>query len=203
MLPTVFLSLSGVNVEFVSNVHSNLPSGLGYFYKKSFANGERLIEAMEARIEQTQIFVLFASRAALDSWAVQFEIDRARLASIRRPGFKCLVFPVSPDVKFSDLPSWMQEFWVAGVGQTARDIARYLRGILAQIAQASDTSLIPLGRGALVDRYRGEFYSASLTAKVAPNVFVFAGHSGNRSPDFGTNAPFEHLPSHAEHHLRA
>jgi hypothetical protein len=178
MPPTVFLSLSGVDAKFVASVHENLPDGFGYFYPKSFENGERLLEAMEDRIDETQVFVLFASKASIQSCWVQFEIDRARLAKIQRPSLKCLVFPIDADISHASLPPWMQEYWVGAIGQTARDIARYLRGLLARIAQTSETAVAPLGRGALVDKARREYHATAFTNKTAPNVFIFAGHAG-------------------------
>jgi hypothetical protein len=178
MLPTVFLSLSGVDEKFVGSVHSNLPDGLAYFYPKSFENGENLIAAMEERVAQSRVFALFASRESVNSVWVNFEIDRARLAQIKDRNFRCLVFPIDPDVDFGSLPQWMRENWVGTAGQTPRDIARYLRGVLATIAEQSGTVLPPLGRGGLVDQARREYQASTFTNKVSPNVFVFSGHGG-------------------------
>ncbi|MGB7323838.1 MAG: TIR domain-containing protein, partial [Rubripirellula sp.] len=73
MLPTVFLSLSGSDAKFVSKVQKSLPDGLAYYYPMSFANGDNLIEAMESKVPEAQIFVLFASRASIASVWVGFE----------------------------------------------------------------------------------------------------------------------------------
>jgi hypothetical protein len=178
MLPTVFLSLSGVDEKFVENVYRNLPDGLAYFYPKSFANGENLIQAMEEKVADSRVFVLFASRSSLESVWVNFEIERARLEKIRNSKFKYLVFPVGPDVDHRGLPEWMREGWVGTAGHSAKDIARYLRGVLAGIAEQSGTVVPPLGRGGAVDIARREFQSATFTNKSAPNVFVFSGHPG-------------------------
>ncbi|MBB6224237.1 toll/interleukin-1 receptor domain-containing protein [Rhizobium leguminosarum] len=163
MLPTVFLSLSGVDAKFVESVQKNLPDGIGYFYPKSFENGENLITAMEERIGQSQVFVLFASRASVSSVWVNFELDRARLNKIRDRKFRYLVFPIDRDVDYSMLPAWMKEGWIASAGYTAKDIARYLRGVLAGFAEQSGTVLPPLGRGGLVDRSRREHQHAVYT----------------------------------------
>lgn len=77
---------------FVESVHKNLPDGLAYFYPKSFENGENLISAMEERVGQSRLFILFASRASVNSVWVNFEIDRARIAKIKDRTFKYLVF---------------------------------------------------------------------------------------------------------------
>lgn len=178
MLPTVFLSLSGVDAKFVESVHNNLPDGLAYYYPKSFANGENLVAAMEDRVGKSQVFVLFASRESVKSVWVNFEIERARLSKIKDKNFKCLVFPIGPDVDFNSLPSWMGEFWVGSAGQTPRDIARYIRGVLATLAEQSGTVLPALGRGGLVDNVRREFQNTAFLNKIAPNIFVISGQSG-------------------------
>lgn len=178
MVTTVFLSLSGVDARFVQSVHNNLPDGLAYFYPKSFKNGENLISAMEERIGESRLFVLFASRESVKSVWVNFEIDRARLAAIKDRTFRYLVFPIDRDVSYRDLPLWMQEGWIGTAGQSARDIARYVRGVLAAMAEESGAVLPPQGRGGLVDGARREYQAASFANKRAPNVFLFSGHSG-------------------------
>ncbi|MCJ2184754.1 toll/interleukin-1 receptor domain-containing protein [Novosphingobium sp. 1949] len=178
MLPTVFLSLSGVDVNFVANVERNIPPGMAYFYPKSFENGENLISAMEERVAESSIFVLFASRASVDSVWVQFEIERARLNKIQNPRFRYLVFPVEPGVDREKLPDWMREGWVPSAGHTSKDIARYVRGVLASMAEQNGTVLPPHGRGGLIDKARREYQNATFTNKVAPSVFLFSGHAG-------------------------
>lgn len=178
MLPTVFLSLSGVDAEFVQDVHNNLPDGHAYFYPKSFSNGENLISAMEERINKSSTFVFFASKASVESVWVNFEIDRARLSQIQNASFRCLVFPIDPDIDFRSLPSWMKEAWIATAGQSAKDIARHIRGVLAELAEQSGTVLPPLGRGALIDSVRREYQATIYATKIAPSLFVFAGHAG-------------------------
>lgn len=153
MLPTVFLSLSGVDANFVSNVERNIPPGMAYFYPKSFENGENLISAMEERVAESRIFVLFASHASVNSVWVKFEIERARLNKIQNPGFKYFVFPVEPGVDRAKLPAWMREAWIPSAGHTAKDIARYLRGVLASMAELSGTILPPSEEAASSTRH--------------------------------------------------
>ncbi len=178
MLPKVFLSLSGVDDEFVNEVHSQLPQGLAYFYRKSFSTGENLIAAMEERLKETSIFVLFASRASLKSKWVGFEIDRARIASITRPEFRCIVVPVGNDVAHKDLPIWMQEFWTGSAGNTPRDVARYIRGVLSELAEQTVSALRPFGRGAVIDQAQRDIQLSLYEKKITPNVLLFAGNGG-------------------------
>jgi TIR domain len=94
----IFLSLSYVDRDFVTEVRARLPAGLSYFYEESFENGEILIRAMERAVSDSAIFVLFASKHAGASPWVKFEIDLARIEQIRKPNHRILVFPTDPSV---------------------------------------------------------------------------------------------------------
>ncbi len=130
MIPQVFLSLSGEDDQFVEGVWRHLPEGLGLFYRQSFQNGQKLLDAMASGVEHASVFVFFASEAAIRSRWVGFEIDQARFATIRRPQLKILVFPLSPNVSPSMLPSWMQQYWIPKAGWQPKDIARYIRTVV-------------------------------------------------------------------------
>src|SRR5262249_3563710 len=151
MLPTVFLSLEGADEHFVAKVQRFLPDGLAYFYPRSFENGEALISAMEERVGKASLFVLFASKKAVESPWVGFEIDKARLAKIKDPKFRVIVIPLGPEVTHADVPQWMRDYWVGPIGQGPREIARYIRRALI----AGPLSNLPgnqvYGRGDLVD----------------------------------------------------
>ncbi|HUO92646.1 MAG TPA: toll/interleukin-1 receptor domain-containing protein, partial [Rhizomicrobium sp.] len=178
MLPTVFLSLSGKDEAFVKRVQEHLPDGLAYFYPRSFANGENLISAMEERTEQASIFVLFVSRASIESCWVNFEVDRAKLARIKRPDLRLLAFPIEADVTHEELPAWMREYWIPKAGQTPRDIARYIRNVLAGVFMVKLHTTKPYGRGAILDQLARDYQNAILANREGPNVFVFAGNEG-------------------------
>ena len=83
MTVKVFLSLSSVDRSFVLKVRSRLPAGLAHYYEKSFRNGEDLLNEMARTINDSCLFVLFASPESIESRAVNFEIDNARLAQFR------------------------------------------------------------------------------------------------------------------------
>lgn len=175
---TTFLSLSGVDTDFVRGVHSHLPDGQTYYYPRSFTNGENLIEAMEERIGQSTIFVLFASKASAASHWVNFEIDRARIRSILNNKFKVLIFPIDTKVSRSDLPAWMGELWIPNAGQTQRDIARYIRNYIAFQEILESPTGRGYGRGKLTDISIQSFTNAVVTNGTSPNVLIFAGING-------------------------
>ena len=180
MLPTVFLSLSGKDREFVEQVLEHLPDGLAYFYPRSFENGEQLLSAMESRIGDAAIFVLFASKTSLSSVWVNFEIDRARIAKIKTPKMRVLVFMLDSDLSQNALPDWMREYWVPRSGLTPRDIARYVRGVLT--GPEFSTSAQVYGRGGFLDGCMSVFQSAYLQTKDTPNIFHICWKHRYRSP---------------------
>lgn len=178
MLPTVFLSLEASDENFVAQVQRFLPDGLAYFYPRSFSNGEELISAMEARVGQATMFVLFASKKALSSPWVGFEIDRARVAKIKDPKFRIIVVPVGAQVSHADLPPWMRDYWVDKVGTGPREIARYIRRALISGPLSHLPGNQVYGRGELIDSAVGLIGETVLRTEQTPNVFVFAGNGG-------------------------
>jgi hypothetical protein len=177
-LPSVFLSLSGADDDFVARVHAHLPDGLAYFYRKSFLNGENLIAAMEDRVGKSTLFVLFASKNSAQSDWVKFEIDRARTAAITNSKFRILVFPIDREVRVSDLPKWMSSYWIPSAGQSSRDIARYIRNTLIYQGIITSPTGEGYGRGGLVDVEIQDISRSIVENGTAPNVFIFAGVNG-------------------------
>ena len=178
-IPRVFLSLSGVDEQFVTNVHNSLPIGLAYFYRKSFKTGALLIEEMETSISSSSLFALFVSNAALASHWVHFEMERARLQMITRSDFRLAIFPVESTVQLSDLPEWMREYWIGQSGFTPRDIARQIRAILTEIGAATSTAPKRIfGRGSLMDLSARTYYDHTLNNTDDANVFIFPGIAG-------------------------
>jgi len=197
MLPTVFLSLESGDEYFVDQIRRFLPDGLAHFYPRSFANGEDLLKAMEDRIGQATMFVLFASKKAVKSPWVGFEIDQTRLAKIKDPTFRILVVPLG-DVSFSDLPPWMRGFWVNSIGSGAREIARYIRRALITGPLSRVAGSQVFGRGALVDASVAALANAVLKTEQTPNVFVLAGSLGIGRRTFGRRFLAEGFPATPE-----
>ena len=134
---------------------------------------------MEACVDKASIFVLFASPHSIQSCWVKFEMDRARLAQIRRANFKVLVFPLSPDVTQAMLPAWMRNYWIPKAGYGPRDIARYIRTVLSSPPIAPASLSVPIiGRGHLLDTATQYLMEAVARTQQSPNVFSFAGIAG-------------------------
>ena len=198
MLPSVFLSLEGSDQDFVKKVRRFLPDGLAYFYSRSFTNGEELISAMEERVGQASIFVLFASKDAVISPWVGFEIDRARLAKIKDKRFRVLVVPVDADVSHADLPAWMREYWVGRIGNGPREIARYIRKVLVTGPLSHLPGAQVFGRGALVDASVNLINDVVLRTELTPNVIALAGPLGIGRRTFSRRLLAEAFPATPE-----
>lgn len=178
-MTNVFLSLSFADIAFVRNVHERLPRGVARYYEKSFERGADLVEAMEQSLTVSEVFVLFATRTSLASYAVQFEINEARRHAIFGKLKKVLVFPIEPGLGFSELPQWMQKAWIPNAGESPTDIARYLTTILLEPDRGiSIAAPSVVGRGASLDVARRLAAAHLQRHKASPRVFVFPGVSG-------------------------
>jgi tetratricopeptide (TPR) repeat protein len=175
----IFLSVSFVDVEFVRTVHDRLPRGVARYFERSFERGEDLIAAMERGLEASGIFVLFASRAALKSYAVNFEIQEARSHLMFGKMQKVLVFPIEAGLTFGDLPAWMQRAWVPNAGESPADIARYLTTILLEPGRGMSVAAPNVvGRGATVDAVRRLAATHLQRHRESPRVLIFPGITG-------------------------
>jgi tetratricopeptide (TPR) repeat protein len=179
MTTKVFLSLSHTDADFVRQVQTRLPKGLAYFYETSFETGELLLKAMEKAVNDSAVFVLFASTAALKSWATQFEIDAARIVHLKNPRHRVLVFPTDSTFSFTQLPAWLQSLWIARAGYSANDVARYITNVLLEPESGlSNAAVRVVGRGRTLDkveRLTADFLSRH---RRSPSIYVFAGFSG-------------------------
>jgi hypothetical protein len=175
---SVFLSLSGADSAFVESVYRRLPEGLAHYYPQTFTNGEQLIRAMEDRVGQSSIFVLFASKSSASSHWVNFEIERARVQSITRSNFRLFVFPIDTQVRRADLPTWMSEYWIPNAGLTTLDVARYIRNAVIVDSTAALPTGKGLGRGSFTDSAIQQLTQSIVNAGQAPNVLIFPGVVG-------------------------
>jgi tetratricopeptide (TPR) repeat protein len=176
LTPTVFLSLSGHDVEFAREVWRSLPKGLAYFYQKSFHNGASLLEEMERGVGHAQIFVLLASEASLSSPWVGFEIDKARVRQISGE-IDILVFPIQDNLDLAKFPMWMRDSWISPGKWGPRDIARYIQDKLVSehLATGAEGPQI-VGRGGLTDRATQVLMNGIIgNDNATPNVLFFTG----------------------------
>ncbi len=138
-----------------------------------------MIAAMERSIEASEVYVLFASQAALKSYAVNFEIEEARRQKIFGKTKRVLVFPIESGLTFSGLPKWMQQSWIPNAGENPADIARYLTTVLLEPDRGLSIAAPNIvGRGSSLDLVRRLVASYMQKHKATPKVYVFPGLSG-------------------------
>lgn len=176
MVPKAFLSLAAEDAEFVERVYRHLPHGQAFFFKQSFANGALMLEMMEREVSTSQLFVLFASKASVKKTWVKFELEQARLARINGTQSRLQVFPADTAVTASDLPAWMQDYWLDKKVRGARDIARLISHELNALAGTPLTERM-YGRGGLQDNLRRRFNATrrELGGMVNSNIILASG----------------------------
>lgn len=134
-----FLSHSSRDKQFVRAVAKELGRQFCVYDEQAFATGEELKESIERGLDESSVFVLFASREALKSIWVEFETDEAWYRRLRRNLTKSLVYLVSSDVDIHDLPEWLRRALIRREKTSkvvARDIRHHLEELLRQRQQS-------------------------------------------------------------------
>ena len=134
-----FLSHSSTDTDFVSSVAKQLGRQFCVFDTFQFQTGEDFRAAIRAALEQAAIFVLFASKKALESTWVNFEQDEAELLSIQGNINRPLVFLMDQDVTHNELPVWLRRGRVRTANApraVAREIHFHLQELIRDQQQA-------------------------------------------------------------------
>src|ERR1700761_7701861 len=87
-----FLSHSSLDKSFVEAVALRLGRVQVFYDNWGFESGDQFIKAIPQVLRDTELFVLFASRASLQSFWVQLEIDHAELLLASSVLKKAVVF---------------------------------------------------------------------------------------------------------------
>lgn len=130
-----FLSHSSNDKEFVRSVARELGRQYCIFDEQSFSTGEGFKASIEYYLDESSVFVLFASRAALESIWVSFEIDESWFRVLNNVLRKSLVYLIDSSVSINDLPEWMKRALVKRENAPkviARDIRYHLDKLLRE-----------------------------------------------------------------------
>jgi len=105
---------------------------------RSFDTGDTFKRSIERGLDESSVFVLFASRKALESVWVAFEADEAWFAKLRGTLATSLVYLIEGGLSVDDLPEWLRRAKV--IAQTApkiiaRDIRHHLDDLLMKRQQ--------------------------------------------------------------------
>ena len=151
-----FLSHSSANKDFVETVATQLGRQFCVFDKQSFQSGIEFKDSIVKGLNDSGLFVLFASPEALASIWVQFEINEAFYGVVQKKLHRVLVVMLGDSVGISQLPEWLRRakaITVSSPKHTAREIRLHLNelfraekhplfiGRTAEIAQAEQELL--------------------------------------------------------------
>ena len=127
---------------------------------------------MERKVQDSLVFVLFASKVGQQSPWVGFEIDTARLQHLQKKNHRILVFPTDHEVRLSDLPEWLRGYWIPRAGWYEADIARYITGVLLEpnVGLSSGAPRV-IGRGKTLDKLEQIAADRVARTRASPNVY--------------------------------
>jgi tetratricopeptide (TPR) repeat protein len=124
-----FLSHSSQDKELVRAVAKELGRRFCVFDEQVFSTGIEFKESIKQSLDETSVFVLFASQKALESVWVKFELDEAWFRKLQQSLSKSLVYLINSSVQVDDLPDWLQRALIRREN-TAQIIARDIRSHL-------------------------------------------------------------------------
>lgn len=174
-----FLSHSSANKDFVETVAIQLGRQFCVFDKQSFQSGIEFKDSIVKGLDESSLFVLFASSEALESIWVQFEINEAFYAVVQKRINRVLVVMLDASVSVSQLPDWLRRAKAIVVNspkQTARDIRLHLN----ELFRAEKHPLF-IGRTAEIAEAEQELLSSATSAPGRFLTFVGLPEIGRRS----------------------
>lgn len=106
--PRAFLSHGHADKDLVREVARCLGRAAVIYDEFEFQAGDEFRDAITKGIDLSDVFILFASRAALDRDWVKLEIDLASEALIKKALSKVTTYIVDQELTHADLPEWMR-----------------------------------------------------------------------------------------------
>ena len=162
-----FLSHSSKDKEFVAAVATDLGRQHCVFDQYTFHTAEDFRDSIRQGLQDSTLFVLFASHASLESNWVNFELDEAELRHIHRELTTTLVIFISDEVTIEDLPHWLRRTKVA-VAYTPKAAAREVQRIMQSIAHSRQKPIY-VGR----QKERQDAEEKIFTLSGTPSRFIF------------------------------
>lgn len=135
-----FLSHNKADKEFVKAVADQLGRQYSVFDERSFDTGVEFKRSIEIGLDESSIFVLFASKSALKSLWVDFEISQAWFQTLEKKLRQSLVFILDSSLEPHDLPVWLQRAKISRA-VAPNPVARLIRDHLDAIRSPEYKSL--------------------------------------------------------------
>jgi len=168
-----FLSHSSKDKELVLAVANQLGRQYAIVDQQVFETGNDFRNLINKYLDESSVFVLFASKCALDSSWVQFELDEAFMRKVQSNISKCLVFLIDT-VDISDIPAWLRRALIKRI-VSPKAIAREIRYHLDELFRQKDQQFF-YGRNNDLIRLQKELMP--IDGSEAPRIFFVNGLPG-------------------------
>lgn len=169
-----FLSHSSKDKEFVRAVADELGRQFCVFDERSFTTGVELLAAIRDGMTSSSLFVLFASRNALESPWVDFEATDAAYHQAMRSVAMSMVFIIDSDVTHEDLPAWLRRALIRRA-ISPRSVAREIRAQIDALQQERHKPVY-VGRHTETQAIEAQLLPADGTKP--PRILFVSGLSG-------------------------
>ncbi len=103
-----FLSHSSLDKEFVREVADQLGRTDCIFDEYSFSVGKEFEKSIIEHLDNTSVFVFFATRNSIDSLWCDYELKEAFYAKINKSLSRTIVFIIGEGIGFDKIPSWLK-----------------------------------------------------------------------------------------------
>ncbi|MBQ4679754.1 toll/interleukin-1 receptor domain-containing protein [Aeromonas dhakensis] len=124
-----FLSHSSMDKEFVREVANQLGRINCVFDEKSFSSGLEFKTEIERHLENSSVFIFFASKDSLASFWCNFEMEQAFYTKLKGGLSAGIVYLIDPIASHDALPSWLKTRLIkheTSPAAIARDIKYHL-----------------------------------------------------------------------------
>lgn len=179
-----FLSHSSKDKEFVRAVSDILGRQWCLFDEKSFDSGIEFKKSIEDGLDETSVFVLFASKNSLSSIYVKFEVEEAWYQRLLNKLPISLVYLIDSSLEITALPGWLKRASIRRANSPqviARDIRYHLDTLLIERQNPYFT-----GRSSDIDKL--EQALTPLSEVTPPRSFLISG-----LPGIGRRALVKHV----------
>lgn len=130
-----FLSHSSRDKEIVRAVANLLKRQYCVFDERSFDSGVEFKKSIEIGLDESSVFVLFASKNSLESIWVEFELEEAWYQRLRHKLSASIVYLIDSSVEITSLPEWLKRASVRRFNSPqliSRDIRYHLDNLLVE-----------------------------------------------------------------------
>ncbi|MDK2374485.1 toll/interleukin-1 receptor domain-containing protein [Serratia fonticola] len=165
-----FLSHSSEDKEFVRAVARDLGRQFCIFDEQTFDAAETFQKSIESHLDESSIFVLFATTEAIKRIWVDFEVNEAWYRQLEGKISKSLVFIIESSLQPRDLPNWLKRAKVVRAN-TPKLVAREIRQHIDEMIRSEQHPYFE-GRTADLERFQSMM---TPIGKPAPRVAAIYG----------------------------